>query len=273
MIGTFEPLCWRSQFRGAVGSIVFLFIFASWIVGGFVTRAGILVDLDQRLTFFGISLPWLAVVLIYIGSLLFFVYLAARRRMGSDRIHPLSKGQAIAGMLMLSILLVGGIWEQNAYDVLQIIAVLYLMVIASIFAILTVTPGQAEYVKDCCVRPNGDDPPVAAGTTFAETVCSWRFWAIVLVTGTITIWRAATAPGGFAGRGDKQLSDGDCDDRARRRLFRPGDAVFPASIRAARKNVLRALSVPGLDRSDGCRHDFDVRLDASGHESIGPDHL
>ena len=90
-------------------------------------RAGILVDLDQRLTFFGISLPWLAVVLIYIGALLFFVYLAARRRMGSDRIHPLSKGQALAGMLMLSILLVGGIWEQNSYDVLQIVA-LYLMV-------------------------------------------------------------------------------------------------------------------------------------------------
>ena len=57
-------------------------------------------------------------VLIYIAALLFFVYLAARRRMGSDRIHPLSKVQAIAGMLTLSILLVGGIWKQDSYDVL-----------------------------------------------------------------------------------------------------------------------------------------------------------
>ena len=73
----------RAGSRGAIGVVVFLVIVIVMVVGGLrLSRASILVDLDQRLSFFGISLPWLAVVLIYIAAVLFFVYLAARRRMG-----------------------------------------------------------------------------------------------------------------------------------------------------------------------------------------------
>src|SRR5262249_42097132 len=136
----------RAGSRGAIGIIVFLVVVFSQIVGAFMSRSSILVDLDQRLSFFGVSLPWLAVVLIYIGATLFFVFLASRRRMASDRIHPLSKVQAIAAMLTLSILLVGGIWKQESYDILQIVA-LYFLVGTSIVTVAMVTPTQAEYIK------------------------------------------------------------------------------------------------------------------------------
>ena len=57
-----------------------------------------MVDRDPRLSFFGISLPWLAVVLLYEIAVLFFLYLASRRKMDSERSHPFSKLQAVGAM-------------------------------------------------------------------------------------------------------------------------------------------------------------------------------
>ena len=185
----------RAGSRGAVGAVVFLFIICSWIVSGIfgiMGRTGTLVDLDQRLTFFGISLPWLAVVLIYIAAVLFYVYLAARRRISSERMHPLSKAQALAWMLTLSILLVGGIWQQDSYDVMQVVA-LYFLVGASIFAILTATPSQSEYVKGLLRATKRGETHLSAWDDLSlNRVFLATLGAIVLVTGTI-IWRAAVA--------------------------------------------------------------------------------
>ena len=63
--------------------------------------------------FYGISLPWLAFVLIYISAVLFFIYLACRRKMTSERIHPLSKPQSIAALATLAVLLLGTIWRRR----------------------------------------------------------------------------------------------------------------------------------------------------------------
>jgi hypothetical protein len=179
----------RAGSRGGVGVVVVCVIIALWLGSGLLSRASILVDLDQRLSFFGVSLPWLAVMLIYISAALFFVYLAARRRMGSERIHPLSKAQGVAGVVTISILCVGGIWQQESYDVLQIVA-LYFLVGVSIFMIVMVTPSQAEYLKGLLrAKKQGlshlsawDD--LTLNRLFLAAVC-----AILLVTGTV-IWRA-----------------------------------------------------------------------------------
>ena len=106
-----------------MGLVVFLVILVSQVGFAFMGRPGTLIDLEFRLKFFGTSLPWLPVVLIYITGLLFFVYLAVRRRMGSERIHPLSKRQGIAAVTTISVLAVGGIWKQESYDVLEVVAV------------------------------------------------------------------------------------------------------------------------------------------------------
>jgi hypothetical protein len=175
--------------RGTIGVIVFLVIMITQIAGAFLSRSSILVDLDQRLSLFGISLPWLAVVLIYIAAALFFIYLAARRRMASERIHPLSKVQGIAVMLTLSILLVGGIWKQESYDVLQVVA-LYFLVATSIVTVVMVTPNQAEYIKGLLrATKQGEShlrfwDDLALNRVFLSILC-----AILLLTGTV-IWRA-----------------------------------------------------------------------------------
>ncbi len=101
------------------GSGVFLVVF---FLGGPLIAGGIfstqLVEQADRLTFYGISLPWLAVVLLYEIAVLFFVFLATRRRMESDRIHPLSKPQAIAALATLAVLALGGIWGLDEFDLI-----------------------------------------------------------------------------------------------------------------------------------------------------------
>jgi hypothetical protein len=133
--------------RGAIGVVIFfvLIFFNAMRMGRFIPSVA-LFDEDGRLTFFGYSLPWLAVVLFYVAYILLFVYLAARRKMGSERIHPLSKPQSIAALASLAVLLLAGIWGNDYRGVLEIGA-LYLMVITGLLSLMMVTPNHAEYVK------------------------------------------------------------------------------------------------------------------------------
>jgi hypothetical protein len=135
----------RANPRGVAGLVIFVVLFGGNLLFG-LSRSAALVDMDLRLTFYGISLPWLAVVLLNLASLLFFIYLGARRKMGSERIHSLAKIQAIAALVTLSFLLVGAIWGQQEFALWEIVA-LYLLVITSVVLILLVTPSRAEYEK------------------------------------------------------------------------------------------------------------------------------
>ena len=150
--------------RGAIGLIVFLVIIVFQIMGAFLSRSSLLVDLDQRLSFFGISLPWLAVVLIYdaCNSLLTSTWPPVDEWAATAFIR-FRKLQAIAAMITLSILLLGGIWKQQSYDVLQIVA-LYFLVGTSIVTVAMVTPTQAEYIKGLLrARKQGNEPSVILG--------------------------------------------------------------------------------------------------------------
>jgi hypothetical protein len=135
----------RANPRGVVGLVIFVVFFAGQLVVG-MSRSAALVDMDQRLTFYGISLPWLAVVLLHLAVVLYFIYLAARRKMGSERIHPLSKPQSIAALASLAVLLVGTIWRREQFVTLEI-ATLYLLVITAILLLMMVTPNLPEYDK------------------------------------------------------------------------------------------------------------------------------
>jgi hypothetical protein len=135
----------RANPRGVVGLIIFVVFFGGNLIFG-LRRSAALVDMDLRLTFFGISLPWLAVVLLHQAVVLYFIYLAARRKMGSERIHPLSKPQAIAALASLAVLLVGTIWRREEFVTLEI-ATIYLLVITAILLIMMVTPNLPEYDK------------------------------------------------------------------------------------------------------------------------------
>ncbi len=174
----------RANPRGVVGLVIFVVFFGSNIVIG-MTRSAALVDTDLRLHFYGISLPWLTVVLLHMAAVLYFTYLATRRKMGSERIHPLSKPQSIAALVTTAALLVGTIWRREAFAVLEV-ATLYLLVVTAILLILMVTPNRAEYDKGLWrARKQGlahlpwwDD--LSLNRVFLVIAC-----AIVLVTATV----------------------------------------------------------------------------------------
>lgn len=130
---------------GALGMIVFLLFFFAYIVIG-ATQSVYAVESDYRLNFFGISLPWLPVVLLYQLPILFFLLLAATRKMESQRLHPLSKPQAIVAMVTFAVLVVGGIWRQGSYEMFQL-ASLYLLPIPALLLTMMIVPTQAEYTK------------------------------------------------------------------------------------------------------------------------------
>ena len=67
-------------------------------------------------------------------------------KMGSERIHPLSKPQSIAALASLAVLLVGTIWRREEFVILEI-ATLYLLVITAILLLMMVTPNLPEYDK------------------------------------------------------------------------------------------------------------------------------
>jgi hypothetical protein len=185
----------KVKVNSAVGGTgVFLVVF---FLGGPLIAGGIfstrLVEQADRLTFFGISLPWLSVVLLYEIAVLFFVYLATRRLMQSDRIHPLSKPQAIAALATLAMLALGGIWGLDDFDLVSI-GFLYVLVVISILLVMMVTPNRSEYLKGLrrarkqgrTHSPAWDD--LALNRLFLVVAC-----AIVLAAGTLA-WNGAGDP-------------------------------------------------------------------------------
>jgi hypothetical protein len=131
--------------RGVIGMVVFIAMLSGSLLPGFGRIAG-MVDRDPHLDFFGISLPWLAVVLLYQVPLLFFLYLASKRKMDTERNHPFTKPQALGAMALLGVLILGGIWHLTEFSEAGI-AILYVLVIVGLLLTATVSPTQAEYYK------------------------------------------------------------------------------------------------------------------------------
>jgi hypothetical protein len=130
---------------GIVGVVVFIIFFFGMIFTGAQYSVNV-VEGDRRLMFFGISLPWLPVVLLYQLPTIFFLLLAATRKMESQRLHPLSRPQAFAAMLTFATLILGGSWKQEGYEIYQV-AALYLLAVPAILLTQMITPSQAEYAK------------------------------------------------------------------------------------------------------------------------------
>jgi hypothetical protein len=174
--------------RGVVGLIIFLGFMSSSFFSGFGNLLSRL-DQDPRLEFFGVSLPWLIVVLLYQIPVLFFIFLAARRKIDSERLHPFSKPQAVAAMATLGVLLLGGIWNVDDSNWLATL-VIYLLVTLGLVLTVMVTPTQAEYYKGlwraCKLGRTRlsfwDDH--AINRLFLAAVC-----ALILITATIAMYR------------------------------------------------------------------------------------
>lgn len=177
----------------AVGVVVFLVFFFAYIVMGAQYSVNA-VEGEHRLNFFGVSLPWLPVVLLYQVPLLFFLLLSATRKMESQRLHPLSKLQAIGAMLTFATLILGGIWRQEGYEVFQV-AALYLLGVSALLLTMMVTPTQAEYIKGLYrARKQGKSRLPWRDDLSVNWLCVVIVAGIVLVAGTIAGSAAATGP-------------------------------------------------------------------------------
>ena len=152
---------------GVVGVVVFLVFFFAYIVMGAQYSVNV-VENDHRLNFFGISLPWLPVVLLYQLPTLFFLLLAATRKMESQRLHPLSRPQAIVAMLTFATLVLGGIWRQDSYEVYQM-AALYLLTVPALLLTAMITPFAGRVHQGPPSRPEaGEDAAALVGRPLGE---------------------------------------------------------------------------------------------------------
>ena len=77
----------------------------------------------------------------------FSSYLAARRKMGSERIHPLTKPQAIAALASLAVSVAGWDLAQRETTWFRKSSCSICWLITAILLILMVTPNRAEYFK------------------------------------------------------------------------------------------------------------------------------
>jgi hypothetical protein len=169
--------------RGIVGLVIFLSIMGGNLSMAFA-RSARFVDEDATLTFFGGEFPWLSVVLLYMGALLFFIFLASVRKIDSERAHPLSKPQAIAFLATFAVLVLGGVWRAQEREVFGI-GSLYILSFVSIVATSVVTPSRSEYATGLWRAgkigrvhlPPWDD--LAINRLFLVVTC-----AIVLAAGT-----------------------------------------------------------------------------------------
>ncbi|WP_165222287.1 ABC transporter permease [Aquisphaera insulae] len=152
---------------------------------GFVAN---LLDRDPRLDFFGVSLPWLAVVLLYQAPILLVAFLASRRKFESERLHPLSKPQAIGAMAVAGTLAVGSTWSSTESDFIGLL-ILYVLVALGIFLTITVTPTQADHYKGLlrCLRKGEERPSwladFALNRPFLVVICG------IVLGSTTLVWQ------------------------------------------------------------------------------------
>ncbi len=130
---------------GMVIFVLFLLFFGSPLVLGGQVSAN-WVEQDNRLDFYGVSLPAVPVLLLYQFPFLFFLLLAGTRKMESPRLHSVTKPQAIVAMVVFSALTLGMIWRKPDFEPYAI-AALYLFAVPALVLTLIVAPTQAEYAK------------------------------------------------------------------------------------------------------------------------------
>lgn len=133
--------------KGAgAGLLVFALIFGQPIGSLLYYASGQLKGETATVQFYGLALHWLVILLLYEACALGFLFLAASRKMRSDRTHAFSKAQAVACMATITALTLGAAWNGTGQDEV-VLVVLYFLVVAAIVLAVTITPDQAEYVR------------------------------------------------------------------------------------------------------------------------------
>lgn len=135
-----------STARGVLGAIAMFYLIGGG-VGGMVGFASDLFgEKSGSLDFYGVTLPWLPVVVGYQVPVLMFLLYGSVRRMRSERAHVSSKPVAAVAMLVLAFLLLGGFWSYGR-ETYAVLSITYALAVAAVVLLTAVTPDSAEYAK------------------------------------------------------------------------------------------------------------------------------
>ena len=132
--------------RGGIALVIFLLMFGGNLGFMFLRRGFPLMIGNNDITFYGREIPTFAFTLLYSLPALFFLLLAAVRKMRSERAHPYTKPEVIAALTTLAVLILGTVWGLPDSPN-PILVLVYAMTVAACILITTVTPNAGEYAK------------------------------------------------------------------------------------------------------------------------------
>ncbi len=157
--------------RGAGGAVVGIamlvhFIGMQSILGGAsapalmtviptVRQALEMIDLRDKVPgFFGMEMPLYVQSFVHQLPILVFLYIAAVRKMRSDRAHAYSKIEAVAFVATIAVLALGEMWNTTLPRLLPasinqwpVLVVVYTVTLAAVLLTLAVTPGASGYAN------------------------------------------------------------------------------------------------------------------------------
>jgi hypothetical protein len=173
--------------KGAgAGILVFALLFGAPIGNSLWFAVRRLEGPSATVQFFGLPMHWLLFLLLYEACALGFLFVAAVRKMRSERAHAYSKPLALACMATITTLTLGAAWNfQGVKEV--VLVVLYFLVVAGIILAATITPDQTEYVR--AVRRAlrfGRHRPSAWEDPGANRLALFGICAMVLIGATLS---------------------------------------------------------------------------------------
>lgn len=137
----------KASGKGAGAGIIVFALFIGQPIGSLLWYLTQQLRSGQSLVlFFGLPVPWLALVVVYGLVLVGFFLLASVRKLRAERMHAYSKKQALAFLTTLAVMILGVLWNFPGESV-TVLVVLYLLVVAGLILGATITPNQMEYTR------------------------------------------------------------------------------------------------------------------------------
>jgi hypothetical protein len=177
----------KSGARGVIALVVVLIFGGAGMFSGFRGAADSIGE-SPTVGFFGLNLPWLLVLALYLLPAVGFLLVGSTRRMASERAHVLSKPQAVACLGTAAVLTLGGTWglTESGYATM---VVLYSLVIAGFVMATTVTPSLDEFAKGVRkASKEGRRYPLTWSDRGLNRIVVFVLAGIVLATTTI-VWK------------------------------------------------------------------------------------
>lgn len=202
----------RGSIRGTVITVVLLVIFGPYMGISLFFGARWVLGAGRTMSFSGLDVPWELFTLLYQVPVLGFLFLAASRKMHSEREHAYSKPQALSFMATVTALVIAGLWHVGRQvgaaamfgpagqavlpqASLVLVSVYGLSAVAMVLS-ATITPDGSEYVRGVLRAEHaGRRRPSPWSDAGSNRIAVLALCGLVLV-GTLAVTRFVGFPAG-----------------------------------------------------------------------------